>query len=59
MAKEKLPSNRPAAQSVVRKTSAQRYRLEQTGRSGAHLEDTPAVRGMIDKVTHLVRVIES
>ena len=23
------------------------------------LEDTPAVRGMIDKVAHLVRVIES
>ncbi|MEC7154316.1 MAG: 50S ribosomal protein L30 [Pseudomonadota bacterium] len=32
--------------------------LNQRGRVRT-LEDTPAVRGMIDKVAHLVRVIES
>jgi large subunit ribosomal protein L30 len=48
------PSRRPAAQ---------RQTLIGLGLNKLHrrrtLEDTPAVRGMIDKVRHLVRVVDT
>ena len=37
---------------------ADRPRPQQASAAGATLPDTPAVRGMIAKVSHLVRVVE-
>jgi large subunit ribosomal protein L30 len=49
--------------SPIRRPSDQRQTLIGLGlnklRRRATLPDTPATRGMIDKVRHLVRVIES
>ena len=48
--------------SPIRRPKDQRATLVGLGRNKMHrtreLEDTPAVRGMIDKVSHLVRVEE-
>ncbi|HDZ75399.1 50S ribosomal protein L30 [Aurantimonas sp. C2-6-R+9] len=48
--------------SPVRRPGAQRQTLVGLGLNKMHrrrtLEDTPAVRGMIAKVAHLVRVVE-
>jgi large subunit ribosomal protein L30 len=49
----KSPIGRPAAQRATLKGLG----LNKIGRRSS-LEDTPAVRGMIAKVAHLVRVIE-
>ena len=48
--------------SAIRRQKAQRetligLRLNKIGRV-SELQDTPAVRGMIDKVKHLVRVVD-
>ncbi len=48
------PIRRPAEQRETLKG----LRLNKIGRTSI-LEDTPAVRGMIDKVAHLVRVVEA
>lgn len=47
------PIGRPAAQRQTLKG----LKLNKIGRRAA-LEDTPAVRGMIAKVAHLVRVVD-
>ena len=55
--KIEVTSSRPAARSAVRPSSARRWSglsLNKIGRR-AELTDTPAVRGMIAKVAHLVR----
>ncbi|MBS7704049.1 50S ribosomal protein L30 [Chelatococcus asaccharovorans] len=48
--------------SPIRRVAAQRQTLIGLGLNKLHrrsvLEDTPAVRGMIDKVRHLVRVVD-
>jgi large subunit ribosomal protein L30 len=48
--------------SPIRRPNDQRATLVGLGLGKMHrqstLEDTPAVRGMIDKVAHLVRVVE-
>ena len=48
--------------SPIRRVAAQRATLIGLGLNKLHrrsvLEDTPAVRGMIDKVRHLVRVVD-
>ena len=48
------PIRRPAEQRETLKG----LRLNKIGRTSI-LEDTPAVRGMIDKVAHLVRIVEA
>lgn len=49
--------------SPIRRPAVQRATLKGLGLNKMHrtreLEDTPAVRGMIDKVKHLVRVEDS
>ena len=49
--------------SPIRRPAAQRDTLKGLGLNKMHrrrmLEDTPAVRGMIAKVQHLVRVVEA
>jgi len=49
--------------SPIRRTQDQRATLIGLGLNKLHrvstLEDTPAVRGMIDKLGHLVRVVET
>jgi large subunit ribosomal protein L30 len=50
----KSPIGRPAAQ----RATLIGLGLNKIGRRSS-LEDTPAVRGMIAKVAHLVRVVES
>ena len=48
--------------SAIRRPQDQRATLQGLGLGKLHrrrtLEDTPAVRGMINKVQHMVRVIE-
>jgi len=48
--------------SPIRRTQDQRATLVGLGLNKMHrrktLEDTPAVRGMINKVSHLVRVVD-
>lgn len=48
--------------SPIRREASQRETLIGLGLNKMHrqrtLEDTPAVRGMIDKVKHLVRVVD-
>ncbi len=48
--------------SPIRRPAAQRETLKGLGLNKMHrtreLEDTPAVRGMVDKIPHLVRIIE-
>ncbi len=48
------PIGRPAAQRQTLKG----LRLNKIGRRST-LVDTPAVRGMVDSVAHLVRIVES
>lgn len=50
----KSPIGRPA----VQRATLIGLRLNKIGRRAA-LNDTPAVRGMIAKVAHLVRIVES
>jgi large subunit ribosomal protein L30 len=49
--------------SPIRRESAQRQTLIGLGlnkiRRQATLEDTPAVRGMIERVKHLVRIVDA
>ncbi|UOM35592.1 50S ribosomal protein L30 [Acuticoccus sp. I52.16.1] len=49
--------------SPIRRPAEQRQTLKGLGLNKMHrrrtLEDTPAVRGMIAKVAHLVRVVEA
>ena len=55
------PSSRSAARSAARRRSAQTLiglGLNKIRRRST-LVDTPAVRGMIDKVRHLVRVVDA
>ena len=47
----------PIGRSVDQRATLVGLRLNKIGRR-ASLEDTPAVRGMIAKVAHLVRVVE-
>ncbi|WP_116654202.1 50S ribosomal protein L30 [Pelagibacterium sediminicola] len=48
--------------SPIRRTADQRATLVGLGLNKMHrrreLEDTPAVRGMINKISHLVRVVD-
>ncbi len=48
--------------SPIRRPAVQRETLKGLGLNKMHrtreLEDTPAVRGMVDKIPHLVRIIE-
>ena len=59
MAKLKITQTR----STIKKNGRQRRTLEALGLRGRHqtvtLEDTPIVRGMVDKVRHLVSVEET
>ncbi len=50
----KSPIGRPADQ----RTTLIGLRLNKIGRR-SHLPDTPAVRGMIAKVAHLVRIVDN
>ncbi|MBX9588783.1 MAG: 50S ribosomal protein L30 [Hyphomonadaceae bacterium] len=69
--REKTPGRKPAAGKTVtveqiaspnRRPAAQEQTLVGLGLNKLHrkrtLEDTPAVRGMINKVKHLVRVVD-
>ena len=47
----------PIGRSVDQRATLVGLRLNKIGRRSS-LEDTPAVRGMIAKVAHLVRVVE-
>ncbi len=48
--------------SPIRRPAIQRETLKGLGLNKMHrtreLEDTPAVRGMVDKISHLVKIIE-
>ena len=48
--------------SPIRRPAKQRQTLVGLGLNNMHkerdLEDTPAVRGMVDKIPHLVKIIE-
>jgi large subunit ribosomal protein L30 len=59
---ERKPSwcARPAARSAVRRTRHATLKGLGLGRIGREreLEDTPAVRGMIRKVAHMVEIVE-
>ena len=58
--KKKAPADYPVTGSPIGRTKDQEQTLVGLGLNKMHrtrtLEDTPAVRGMIGKVAHLVRV---